>query len=326
VLAGLGADGLLHRRPRSWVAPWGMVLALGGAALAAGVWTLRPINLVLVLVTLGSGLASTLLLRRVGAVACVVAVELAVLAWGVNPLCDLADRLPRPELIRRLVEQVMTEPGRAIGIGSVLPPNMASRYGLADLRAFDPLRPLPMTRLLGALGEPEPVLGGALEAAPAGLCGAWGVRYLVAPAAVDAKGWIRLWSDAATSLWRNPRVLPEVRLCGEVIRAEEARATELLLGDTLDLGRVTVVPPETPVIAADAMMLDVLDDRPHRLELECACSGPCLVAVARPWAPGWQAEIDGVRVGLVRTNLAGLGVVVPSQRHRVVLAYSPWSW
>jgi hypothetical protein len=169
-------------------------------------------------------------------------------------------------------------------------------------------------------------LGGALQVAPVGLCSAWGVRYLVAPAGAAAPGWTPLWSDDGASLWRNPAVLPEVRLCGQVLRADENRALELLLGDEVDLARVTVVPPGTPEVRAAAMTLDLLEDRPHRLELDCACDGPCLVVVARPWAPGWQAEIDGVPAGLVRTNVAGLGVVVPAGRHHVSLGYRPWSW
>jgi hypothetical protein len=110
-----------------------------------------------------------------------------------------------------------------------------------------------------------------------------------------------------------------------VLRADETRALELLLDDEVDLGRVTVVPPETPEVAAATMTLKLREDRPHHIGLEYACDGACLVVVARPWAPGWRAEVDGVRAGLVRANGAGLGVVVPPGRHHVTLGYRPWS-
>ena len=51
-----------------------------------------------------------------------------------------------------------------------------------------------------------------------------------------------------------------------------------------------------------------------------------LVVVAQPWAPGWRATVDGERAPLVRTNVAGLGVVTTAGRHSITFEYHPWSW
>ena len=50
------------------------------------------------------------------------------------------------------------------------------------------------------------------------------------------------------------------------------------------------------------------------------------MVLAQPWAPGWRAEVDGQQTNLVRTDVAGMGVVTPPGRHQVRLTYHPWSW
>ena len=65
---------------------------------------------------------------------------------------------------------------------------------------------------------------------------------------------------------------------------------------------------------------------PTVIEASAECDGPCLVVVAQPWAPGWRAKVDGEPVPLVRTNIAGLGVVTPAGRHSVAFEYRPWLW
>ena len=98
-----------------------------------------------------------------------VGVELALLAVGINPVASASDRLPRPPLLERLIALEAGNPCRIMGIDGSLMPNIASRYGLRDLRASDPLRPLPFARLMGVFGEPPTILGGPLRRAPVGL-------------------------------------------------------------------------------------------------------------------------------------------------------------
>ena len=82
----------------------------------------------------------------------------------------------------------------------------------------------------------------------------------------------------------------------------------------------------TPTVEASRMTIAQLQAEPSRITAEVICDGPCLLVVARPWAPGWKATVDHQATALVRANLAGIGTVVPPGRHQVTLHYNPWAW
>jgi hypothetical protein len=320
--AALSFDGALHGRLRSAVWRWSPAVLLAGAAVLFKPWQLAPTDLFLVIVTVVSAAAAALLVRRPSVVTWLVVVELAGYAAGINPVAATADRLPRPELLERLVEVQSAEGGRVMGVDGVLPANLAGRYGLADLRAYDPLRPQPYAAMLRELGQTDPVLGGPLEIAPPKLCGAWSVRFLMAGPDRTVDGWEPVWRGREGTLWRNPAWLPEVRVVGRT----ETGGWDQLLSGAVDLALVAVVPEGSPNVDADRVGLQLDTITGSKIEVVSDCDGPCLVLAARPWAPGWSAAVDGEPAPLVLANLAGLGVVAPPGRHRVVLDYNPWRW
>ncbi len=325
LLAALATEGLMRHRLHRW--PW---RAVGLGALTAAVLSARPLTLApadLALVALSLLLAATVILAPLTIrrwVGLAVAVELALLALGINPAAAPGDRLPTPSVLHELQRLVRAEGGRVVGIGGVLPPNLASRYGIVDLRDSDPLRPAPLAHLLGILGEPEPVLGGALHRAPARLCGTWSVRFLAAPAAVRPDGWEPSDSQGGVGLWRNPAWQPEVRLVGRSFDPPESAGWALLAQDPEWLTDTVVLPPGAAGAAATRMSLHVVKRRPDLLVAGTRCDGPCILVLAQPWAPGWRATIDGRRTPLVRANLAALGVSCSAGSHRVELRYRPW--
>jgi hypothetical protein len=322
VCAALSFDGALHGRLRSTFLRWSPAVLLGAAAVLCRPWRLDPVDLVLVIATVFFAAAAALLIRRPAVVAWLVVVELSVSAVGVNPVAAAADRLPRPEVLERLIEVQAAEGGRIMGVDGVLPANLAGRYGLADLRAYDPLRPQPYAAMLRELGQTDPVLGGPLRTAPPDLCGAWSVRFLLAGPDRTVDGWEPVWRGREGSIWRNPAWLPEVRVVGRAI----AGGWNELLSGAVDLATEAVVPEGSPDVDADRVDLELDTVTGSRIEAVSDCDGPCLVLAARPWAPGWSAEVDGQPASLVLANLAGLGVVAPPGRHRVVLDYNPWRW
>ena len=323
--AGLATEGLSRglRRGAAWraLAP---LLVLTAAA-SAGAWALPWPDLALVAAGLGLAVVVAVAPSRTGWLAPLLACETALLAVGVNPLAAPSDRLPRPPLVAALAAAVEAEGGRVIGVGGALPPNLASGYGLSDLRAFDPVRPQAFSRLMGLLGEADPVVGGPLATAPPILLGAWSVRFLVSPPGVAAPGWEMVWSDGSGAFFRNPHWLPELRVVGKTVTpAGEEEGWGLLGAETVDLATTAVLPPGSPTADADHVGLVAVEWLPHRVRAVLLCDGPCLLVLARPWAPGWRARLDGARVPVQRANLAGLGVAVPKGEHAVELAYRAW--
>jgi len=203
VLGVLALDGALRGRVRPAAVRLVPAVIVVAAALWAVPWTLKPVGFVLVALTVVMAVTVGLL-RNLRLAPGLVGAELALLAFGINPVASAADRLPRPPLVERLIELEAQNPCRIVGIGRSFLPNLASRYGLRDLRASDPLRPVPFARLMGVLGEPATILGGPLKRGPAGLCGAWGVGLAVTPPGRDLHRWRKIYSDNDGAIWSNP--------------------------------------------------------------------------------------------------------------------------
>jgi len=325
VLGVLALDGALSGRMRSGAVrllPAVLVVATG---LWAMPWTLRPFGFLLVALTVAMTVVVGLL-RNWRLAPGLVAAELALLAIGINPVASAADRLPRPLLVERLVGLEADTPSRIVGIGRSFSPNLASRYGLRDLRASDPLRPVPFARLMGVLGEPATILGGPLKRGPAGLCGAWGVGLAVTPPGRMLPGWKKEYSDRDGTIWSNPLLLPEVRVVGQVHEEPVDPLTLLEVVGVLDFANTALVGNGAAMVEAATVDLELRNRTPAHVEASVECDGPCLVVVAQPWAPGWRATMDGEGIPLVRTNIAGLGAVAPAGRHRIEFSYQPWSW
>ena len=325
VLGVLALDGALRGHVRPVAVRMVPAFFVVAAALWSVPWTLKPIGFILVVLTILMTVVVGILRTFRFAPGLVVA-ELALLAIGINPVASVADRMPRPPLVERLIELDAETPGRIVGIGRSFSPNLASRYGLRDLRASDPLRPVPFAKLMGVLGEPATILGGPLQRGPAGLCGAWGVGLAVTPPGRKLPDWNKEYSDRDGTIWSNPLLLPEVRVVGRVYEEPEDPVTLLEVVGVLDFATTALVGGGAVDVEAGTVALEVTKHTPTSIEASVKCDGPCLVVVAQPWAPGWRATVDGGDVPLVRTNIAGLGAVAPAGRHNVEFSYHPWSW
>jgi len=325
VLGVLALDGALRGHVRPVAVRMVPAFFVVAAALWSVPWTLKPIGFVLVVLTILMTVVVGILRTFRFAPGLVVA-ELALLAIGINPVASVADRMPRPPLVERLIELDADTPGRIVGIGRSFSPNLASRYGLRDLRASDPLRPVPFAKLMGVLGEPATILGGPLQRGPAGLCGAWGVGLAVTPPGRKLPDWNKEYSDRDGTIWSNPLLLPEVRVVGRVFEEPEDPVTLLDVVEAMDFASAALAGGGASDVDASVVSLDLWTRTPTSVKASVECDGPCLVVVAQSWAPGWRATVDGEDVPLVRANIAGLGVVAPAGRHQVEFSYHPWSW
>lgn len=325
VLGVLALDGALRGHVRPVAVRMVPAFFVVATALWSVPWTLKPIGFILVVLTILMTVVVGILRTFRFAPGLVVA-ELALLAIGINPVASVADRMPRPPLVERLIELDADTPGRIVGIGRSFSPNLASRYGLRDLRASDPLRPVPFAKLMGVLGEPATILGGPLQRGPAGLCGAWGVGLAVTPPGRKLPDWNKEYSDRDGTIWSNPLLLPEVRVVGRVFEEPEDPVTLLEVVEVMDFANTALAGGGASDVDASVVSLELWTRTPTSVEASVECDGPCLVVVAQPWAPGWRSTVDGGDVPLVRTNIAGLGAVAPAGRHNVEFSYRPWSW
>jgi hypothetical protein len=327
-LAALGLDGLERNRMRRRVLV--VALIVQGLVLLARttgtapftVSTLVAEGLIAPALLLAAWIVTTPRSRSLGVTAVVVA-ELMVIGWQVLPRSWPLDRSRPPSWLSALIAAHSGEPGRLLGAYRMFPEHLPALYGFADLRSNDPVRPLALARLHSALGATGMDLPGPVTTPWAGLAGAWGVRWLVTPAGglngPAAAGWQEAYADANARIYRNPRVLGEVRLAGAVIAPPGEPGT----GSWEPIDFATTAVMERPVAVSGGGRLDVIERRPARTTVRVEARGTLLAILHAPRAPGWTATLDGRRVPLLEANLGAMAVTVPDGVHEVRWAYRP---
>ncbi len=321
LLASLGVDAWIERRRGGLMIPAAIVLGIAVAALLA-TSPLRPLRLAALAPAVVPPLliAAVLCGRRAAGVTlpAVVAAEVLLVGWKVLPASVQAPAPPAVQELRRLAA-----PGdRILGYGAALPPNLGARLGLSDLRANDPVTPGSFRALQEALGVSDPLLGTVL--APwSGLAGAWGVRWMLAPGPLPegapfTAGWEKMAATGTGAIYRNSRSLAAVRV---------AVAEKLWRGrwdaalDETDFSRVAIL--DRPLGLGGTGRLNVLETRPSRVSARVACDGTCLALFQAPLCAGWTGRVDGAVSSLVRSNVAGMGIVVPAGTHDISWTYAP---
>ncbi|MFH1176565.1 MAG: hypothetical protein V1750_04085, partial [Acidobacteriota bacterium] len=255
-------------------------------------------------------------------IAGVVLAEEILLGGGLLPGSQ-ASSWRAPPLIAELQQLTGREGGRVLGLGGALPPNLAARWGLSDLRSHDPLRPASLARLHRALGAEGEHLPGPVLRPWAGLAGAWGARFLATgPEGVDGAlgaGWEEVFRTPEGRVYRNLRAQPVLRLATTaVLPPGEAVAGEW---EQVPFASAAVV--EEPLELGGEGTLKLLEQRPWRWRAEVRARGQVLAVLHVPLAAGWQAWRDGARVPIVVANLAAMGVVVADGTHVVEWRYWP---
>lgn len=59
------------------------------------------------------------------------------------------------------------------------------------------------------------------------------------------------------------------------------------------------------------------------IEVRGTCEAACLLVLAEAWAPGWVAEIDGVRAPVYPADVVARAVPWPAGTHRMTMRYEP---
>jgi hypothetical protein len=80
---------------------------------------------------------------------------------------------------------------------------------------------------------------------------------------------------------------------------------------------------DAPAGVAEAVRITRYEDTLVEVEVETTAAGWLFLNDA--WYPGWEAELDGEAVEVLRANLAFRAVAVPAGRHTVVFRYRPRS-
>jgi hypothetical protein len=319
--AALGLDAWLARPRRARLAGVAICVAFVAAGLRLSAH--QPLRMTDAVVPLPAVLAAAAALPPAVPLLApaLVGVEAVVDGWNVVP--GSRDAAAVPALVRTLQDRSAREGGRVLATGAAMPANLPARFGLADLRSVDPLRPLSMAHLHQALGATGMDLPGPVTTPWAGLAGAWNVRWLATPSeglhGPWAAGWEEVYRDAGGRLYRNRRALPVLRLASRAIASPGDPATGAWEG--VNFSATAVV--GAPITLGGEGTLTPLEDRPFRHVARVRAAGRVLAVLHVPRAPGWRAFIDGRAAPIVVADLAAMGVVVADGEHEVRWQYTP---
>jgi len=124
----------------------------------------------------------------------------------------------------------------------------------------------------------------------------------------------------------NSDALPRVSAPPEVRFVPSADAARAVLR-TLDPARFAVVEAPPRSLTPAGARVQILNYQDDFYRVRYSAPAECLLRIAVPFFPGWEAAIDGRAADVVPVDNALSGVFVPGGEHEVTLQYrSRWFW
>ena len=352
-MAGLGFEAVSELRvrvPRRWSPAGWVFLAVGGAALAGvvalglvlaaqgkgvdgllpswqgniGFWVLKSgLALLSALCFLGAAGLGRAAAGAAAGLACLVLAEGAIFAGPFQPRVPLADDPPPSQAMTWLQDH--RGDGAVAGPALELIPNLATEYGLRDVRGVD-VTIDPRVRLYWSHADPgyddRTYYTQLAHPDPAWLAAA-GVRYYVsAPTDVPAGSTPVLESPGFTvSAVAGTRPFAFAAAAVTPVAGPQAAVTTLAgdpLGPVVVEGRGDVTPAGQATVA-------VTRRDPGAIDLDVHAAAPATVVVLQSYTPDWAAQVDGTSTPVRAADVLFQSVVVPAGHHVVTLRYHPTS-
>lgn len=316
--ADFEAAGVVQLTSVAWLALF--ALGVAAALAAAQRWPRRAAAIAAALVTLA-------------------AADMLHFAAGFNPSAPAEKAIP-PTTPALEFLQARADEGRIAGLGLALPPDWSMRYGLRDVRGYDP--PYPTRRYfdlwrtaIPGQDEWRPTTFDAINAETMHVMSVLGVRWLLTdPGTVlpDADGEPSLralrevYDGPDARIFENARAAPRAMVAGAVRTvADEAQARALLVGEGVDVRQVAVV-EDGPLTGApttgSAGAASVVQEDNARVVVRAQLERPGIVVLSDAFTSGWTAEVDGEPARVLHVNQAMRGAAVPAGAHEVVWRYA----
>lgn len=265
-------------------------------------------------------------------------------AHGYQPMTPAEFVPPVTPAIAHLQRHAGSE--RLIGLGTVLVGDLATTYGLSDVRGYDPPQPTERFHRLWQLAEPEqnvwkPFLIESLDADRLRVVSVLGGRWIVFPPEAVApeepvlraedralRPLRRAYLGADAAIFRNPNAAPRAAIPSSVvITGSEPETLDELAAARFDPRRTAVVERDQP--GADRLpalpargRVAIVEDRNARVTMRATLERPGLVVLNDNWSAGWSVRVDGEPAPLLHVNEVMRGVVVERGRHEIVWSYA----
>ncbi|RME32887.1 MAG: hypothetical protein D6793_10450, partial [Thermoflexia bacterium] len=154
-----------------------------------------------------------------------------------------------------------------------------------------------------------------------------GVKYLIVPKGAPPGGegiWPVFVDDPTVDIHLNTLALPRAWLVYQTEVVENyGQALERVLDENFRPEMVAIVQDGPRLEGTGQGRIEVGYYGPNDIVFFVETDAPALLVLSDTLYPGWQAEVDGQRVPIYRTNAVFRGVLVPAGRHRVEMEFRP---
>ncbi|MCB1055262.1 MAG: hypothetical protein KDD11_07080 [Acidobacteria bacterium] len=262
------------------------------------------------------------------AIALFVAAELFLAFHDANPPMPPRLDFPTPAPLAELEARTGADGGRIVALGSALPPNLASLYGLADARVYNPVEPATYSGLLGPLLATPRKNVPELVVADHPVLDLLGVGWVLTDPGVELGAPLeRVVEDPAGWIYRRPRPLPRFFL---PVAAQVLDTS----GDdpfaAVDFAALAALPPGAegvPWSATDpgGSSLAKIEIAPAHLSARARLAETRLLVASVYRQPGdaWRFLLDGAPLPTFEADGPLAAAWLPAGNHRLDLLYRP---
>jgi hypothetical protein len=233
------------------------------------------------------------------------------------PSVPLVDAIPRDPMYR-----VTATTDRLI-------PNVASMYGLEDVRGYEAVTFFPYVQTM-PLWCPDAIRNyHDIKDLSRPFLNFLGVRHAITPRDQDPPpGWSVVADDRSSRLIENSAAVPRVFVPRAVRILQDTDQAIREMADERDFaGTSWIITAEEPAnftANGPAFVNAVRKGTSYRIDVDARTAARVVITEAA-W-PGWRARIDGQPAKIERANAAFLAVPVPQGHHILELEYRPRSF
>jgi hypothetical protein len=215
---------------------------------------------------------------------------------------------------------------RFTAIGNMVIPNVASMYGLEDVRGYSAMTYYPYVETMKLWCPDQKRTYHDITDLSLPFLSFLGVRHAITPRTMDPPpGWRLVADDRTSRLMENTRAIPRVFVPRRIrFIHSDPRTLEEMSAATDFADEAWILTRDVPPQLIDNGNAVLRTQRiGSRYEIDAEVRSACRIVITESSWPGWRAYLDGRRVKLDQANRAFLSTYLPAGRHHLQVVYLP---